>query len=88
MKKMVTVQEVEGEGLIKLLEEYVILLCMNYFYAGKLIGINKDVVLLSDASIVYETGEWSASKWKDAQKVGNELYVQIDKIEAYCKGKP
>jgi hypothetical protein len=38
MKKIVTVTEVQGEGLTALLGEKVILLCMNYSYVGTLTG--------------------------------------------------
>lgn len=86
MKKIVSVVEVEGEGLPGLLGEKVILLCMNYFYAGTLSGVNTDCVLLEDAGIVYETGPFSDAKWKDFQKIGS-LYVRISSIEAFAKGK-
>lgn len=87
MKKVVQTTEVDGEGLEALLDEPVILMCMNYHYVGKLIGINKDFVLLEDAAVCYETGEWSAANWKDAQKIGRPLYVMKDKIEAFARGK-
>jgi hypothetical protein len=85
MKKLVNVTEVEGEGLVALLGEKVILMCMNYNYVGTLVGVNDVDALLDakDAAIVYETGEWSAKEWKDAQKIGKPVYVRIDKIEAY-----
>lgn len=86
MKKIVNVVEVEGEGLVSLLGEKVILFCMNYFYAGTLAGVNTDCVLLEDAGIVYETGSFSDSKWKDFQKIGS-VYVRIQSIEAYARGK-
>lgn len=87
MKRIVTVTEVEGEGLESLLGEPVVLLCMNYIYFGKLIGVNERFCLLEDGGIVYETGEWTLKQWKDAQKVGQPLYVMIDKIEAFARGK-
>lgn len=87
MKKIVNVTEVSGEGLEALLGEKIILFCMNYFYAGKLIGINTDTVLLEDGGIVYETGSFTDSCWKDFQRIGKEIYVRIDKIEAFAKGK-
>jgi hypothetical protein len=86
MKKLVTVTEVEGEGLTALLGEKVILFCMNYFYAGILMGVNSDCVLLDDAGIVYETGPFSDKSWKDFQRIGT-LYVRIASIEAYTRGK-
>jgi hypothetical protein len=81
-----TVTEVEGEGLLSLLGEKVILLCANYFYAGTLAGVNDDCVLLEDGGIVYETGPFSDTKWKDFQKIGS-VYVRIQNIEAFAKGK-
>ena len=86
MKKIATVVEVEGEGLISLLGEKVILFCMNYFYAGTLAGVNSDCVLLEDAGVVYETGQFSDKSWKDFQRIGN-VYVRIPTIEAFAKGK-
>lgn len=81
MKKIV--QEVEGEGLVALLGQNVVLLCLNYIYAGKLIGVNDSCVLLDDPNIVYETGEWAAKAWKDAQPMPAQLYVQTSAIEAF-----
>ena len=80
MKKIV---EVSDEGLEGLLGETVTLLCMNYFYTGKLIGVNSTCVKLEGPSIVYETGEWSSKSWKDAQKLPGDIYVQIAAIEAF-----
>lgn len=89
MKKIVSVAEVSGEGLEGLMGEKVILFCLNYFYAGTLIGVNDTCVLLdaADAGIVYETGQFGDKAWKDYQKIGQPLYVQRDKIEAFCLGK-
>lgn len=88
MKKIMTVTEVDGEGLEALLGEQVILLCANYFYAGVLEGVNADFVKLKEPRLVYETGSWTNATWKDAQPMGTDsLYVRIPFIESYCKGK-
>ena len=87
MKKLIEIQEVEGEGLMSLLGEQVILFCMNYFYAGKLVGVNDTCVLLENGGIVYETGAFSELKWKDFQKVADKLYVKLETIESFAKGK-
>lgn len=87
MKKLVNVQEVEGEGLVALLGERVLLLCGNYFYAGKLEGVNKEDILLSSPSIVYETGDWKANKFQDEQALPSALYVRIASIESYLRIK-
>jgi len=83
MKKIVNVTEVDGEGLEKLLGEIVTLFCMNYIYTGLLRGVNSDCVLLESPSIVYETGAFSTSEWKDAQKLPHDLYVMKAAIESF-----
>ncbi|NBW07839.1 MAG: hypothetical protein EBR82_07410 [Caulobacteraceae bacterium] len=83
MKKIVTVTEVEGEGLVGLLGKRVLLLCANYFYSGVLAGVNTSDVLLEDAGIVYETGPLNAAKFQDEQKFAGPLYVRVASIESY-----
>jgi hypothetical protein len=86
MKKIVT--EVENKGLEKLLGETVTLFCLNYFYNGKLTGVNDTCVLLENPAIIYETGSWDNDSWKDIQKMGiEELYVQKQAIESFGKTK-
>jgi len=87
MKKAVTVkvQEVEGEGLLALLGKRVLLMCLNYFYEGDLVGVNDTCVLLEDAGIVYETGKWSEKSWADRQQLPGPHYVQISAIESFCE---
>ena len=85
MKKIV--QEVAGEGLDKLLGERVTLFCANYIYTGNLTGVNESCVLLTDAAVVYETGPFGDKKWKDAQELPAEWYVQINAIESFGKLK-
>jgi len=88
MKKLVSVTEVEGEGLEALLGERVLLLCANYFYTGKLIGVNASCVCLEDPAIVYETGPWEAKKFQDEQRLHTKiLYVMIGAIEAFGVAK-
>lgn len=83
MKKIVSVTEVEGEGLVKLLGERVTLFCMNYIYTGKLAGVNSTCVLLENAAVVYETGSFGEKSWKDVQKLPHDWYVQLGAIESF-----
>jgi hypothetical protein len=84
MKKIVQCQEVEGEGLEALLGEWVILFCSNYFYSGKLIGVNDKDVLLQCPQIVYETGPLGNKTFKDAQDLpAKEWRVRTLAIESY-----
>lgn len=85
MKKIVSVTEVEGEGLIGLLGEQVMLFCLNYIYTGKLSGVNDTSVLLENPKIVYETGAFNTSALKDAQGLPFQLYVQTSAIESFGK---
>lgn len=83
MKKLVECVNVEGEGLLKLMGERVTLFCVNYFYTGKLIGVNDDCVLLSEPSIIYETGGFDTKTWKDAQRLPGDWYVMKAAIEGF-----
>jgi hypothetical protein len=83
MKQIVTVTEVDGEGLEALLGKNVLLMCMNYFYTGTLVGVNDKFVKIDKCSIVYETGPWSEKGFKDAQLVGDSHYVMINTIESF-----
>ncbi len=87
MKKIVTVSEVEGEGLIGLMGKVVTFFCLNYIYTGTLIGVNDTCVLLEDPSIVYETGSFDTKTWKDAQKLPNSIYISMTCIEAFGEVK-
>jgi hypothetical protein len=84
MKKIAEVTEVNDGGLEKLMGERVTLFCMNYFYTGKLIGVNDKCILLEDAAIVYKTGDFESKDWKlDAQKIPNPIYVMTGAIESF-----
>lgn len=89
MKKLVKVEEVQGEGLVALMGEKVHLFCMNYIYAGKLTGVNDTFVQLEDAHIVYSTGAFDGSKAAKAERVSDIWYVQTASIESFgqIKGK-
>lgn len=83
MKKVVTVTEVDGEGLVALLGKQVVVFCLNYIYSGVLEGVNKEDILLTKASIVYETGELTAKKFTNAQELPGPLYIRTGVIECY-----
>lgn len=85
MKKIVTVTEVDGEGLIALMGKRVLLFCLNYIYTGTLTGVNASCVLLEDAAVVYNTGAYDNKSFEDAQKLNFCLYVQIGAIESFSE---
>lgn len=83
MKKLIQVQEIEGEGLEALMGQNVTLFCQIYIYAGKLVGVNETFVLLENAKVVYETGAFDTKDFKDAQKLPGNWYVQKCAIESF-----
>ena len=80
MKKIV---EVSNQGMETLLGEKVTFFGLNYIYYGKLIGVNEHDIILENAYIVYETGAFSDSKFKDAQKIANEFRLRTAIVESY-----
>lgn len=83
MKKLVQVQEVEGQGLEALLGQKVTFFCLNYIYHGELIGVNVTDVLLKNAFVVYSTGAFDAKGFTDAQKLADEWRLRTSTIESY-----
>ena len=80
MKKIV---EVENEGMMALLGERITVYCINYIYTGVLDGVNKNCILLTRPSIVYDTGPHNEKEWADAQPLTNDLYVMLNAIESF-----
>jgi len=86
MKKLVEVTE--GEGLMALMGQNVLLMCANYFYTGKLVGVNADFVQLENPAIVYETGKWDGNSYADVQRLHAKLwYVKTAAIESFGVSK-
>jgi len=83
MKVKVELAEVEREGLLALIGKNVLFFCVNYFYAGELIGVNDTCVKIKNCYQVMETGAHSDAKFKDAQLLGAEWYLQLSAIESF-----
>lgn len=85
--KIIT-ETTEAEGLESLLGEVITVFCASWIYTGKLVGVNTTCIKLESPSIVYETGAFSDTAWKDAQKLPHKFwYVQTGMIESFgiCK---
>lgn len=88
MKKLVTTTEVEGAGLVALMGERVLLMCANYFYTGRLTGVNDEFVELEDPAIVYETGAWTNKAFQDEQRLhAKTFYIRTSAIESFGVSK-
>ena len=85
MKRIV---ETADGGFEALLGEKIQVWCGVYIYAGTLSGVNEDHIELTDAKIVYETGELSAKKWANAQDlVVSPWRVMKQAIESWGPGR-
>lgn len=83
MKQVKVIEEVE-DGLQACLGENVLLMCVNYFYTGTLVGVNDTCVKLLAPKVVYSTGEWSDDSWADSQPLTVGFwYVQTGAIESW-----
>jgi hypothetical protein len=85
-EKVVTTTEVveEDDAFVQLLGKTVTFLCLNYIYVGKLVGVNKTSVKLENPAIVYETGAWDTSSYKDIQYLPTKtLFLNIATIESF-----
>lgn len=85
MKRIVEMKEGPG-GLESLLGIEVIVMCQNYFYAGKLTGINTDSIELTSPTLVLETG-WGNEKRYEQKLPGTVWYVQMTAIESFGVSK-
>ena len=77
--------EVPNEGLIALLDENILIFCMNYFYYGKLVGVNDTCLKLEKCYQIFETGAFTDKTFKDKQFIAEEWYVQLSSIESFGK---
>ncbi|MFZ1007821.1 MAG: hypothetical protein WAN65_13345 [Candidatus Sulfotelmatobacter sp.] len=78
----------EASAIESLLDEQVLLFCLNYIYTGKLVAVNDTTATLADPSIVYETGSFKDSGYKDAQKLHvSEWNIALSAIESFGKSK-
>ena len=84
MKRIV---ETSDGGFDALLGEKITLFCGIYIYTGKLVGVNKDHLELTDPQLIYETGELTAGSWKDAQPLPTPWRVMLQGIESWGPAK-
>jgi hypothetical protein len=85
MRVLETIKEVENEGWLALIGKKVFIQAGNYFYVGKLVGVNGSLVKLTDASLVFETGNYGDKTWKTAQKLPNDIYINTNWVEAFME---
>lgn len=73
------------EKLDDLIGQTFVFQCSRYIYHGKVKTINAAYIELEKASVVFETGEYSAKEPADRQMVPNNVFVMRQSIEAFYK---
>ena len=56
--------------------------CARYIYHGKVKSVNDTFITLTDAGIVYETGDLDSKSPSDLQELPNDCQVLIQSVEA------
>ena len=72
MKQLKEVIEVPDEGFVSLLNQNVLVMCGNYFYFGKLVGVNETCIKIEKCHQVFETGAFTEKSFKDKQFIAEE----------------
>ncbi len=85
MKRIVETDEKGGFEAV--LGESITILSGVYHYTGILSGVHEDHLELSDPKLIYETGAWTDSDWKDAQPLPSPWRVMRQGIESWGPGK-
>jgi len=74
---------IENEDFNALLGQTITLFCAVYIYTGKLVWVGSTSVKIENPKIVYETGSFSDTSWKDAQSLPNEMYICTAMVESF-----
>lgn len=63
----------------------VILFCSNYFYTGKVVGVDEHTVTIKGARMIFDTGEFkNGPKFKDVEKLySDEWHINTSFIESF-----
>jgi hypothetical protein len=85
MKK--TILETNESNLEFYLGKKIVIYCCRYIYAGTLINIDDFSIKLTDAGIVYETGEHNAKNWERFEPIKKDHCVALQSIESFGEFK-
>lgn len=56
--------------------------CTNYIYSGQIDSIYADMVVLSNAEIVFETGPLNEKGWRNSEKLPTLVCITKQSIES------
>lgn len=81
MRKVI--EETDEQPFDALMNCRVMVRCMNWIYAGKLVAVNDVCLFLDDASIVYDTGSEKTHGYETEEKLPCQLGVMFSAIESF-----
>jgi hypothetical protein len=73
------------EALSRLTGEYVWVWCVNYVYAGQIVDVSATDVLLHDATIVLESGDFKDKHFKEFENIPVPVHVRTSSIESFSQ---
>lgn len=80
VKEIHSMEELEGETYL--------FQCARYIYHGRVEAVNSEYIELSDAGVVFETGDYSNSNPENRQKLPNgKIFVLRQAVESFWKPK-
>jgi len=84
MKKLAKIVEVEGDHLASALGQKVLIFGVRYNYSGVMVEVNDKFLKLTEAVIVFDTGDFAAKDWAVSETPkSSEIYVNIAAIESW-----
>ena len=84
MKKLAKIVEVEGDHLVAAMGQKVLIFGVRYNYSGVMTEVNDKFLKLTEAVIVFDTGDFAAKNWAAAETPkSSEIYVNIAAIESW-----
>lgn len=88
IKDQLTDEEVEEvNNLEDLVGKKYAFQCARYIYFGKVKTISATYIELTDASVVYETGELKAKDASNKQELPSNLFIMRNAIENFYRPK-
>jgi len=82
MKKLVEIDSLNA--LETLMGQSITVFCANYFYTGLLTAVDNQAITIDDPKIIYETGDFNDSAWKNAETLPQkQWHIMINAIESF-----
>ena len=65
----------------------VTLFCRDWIYAGKVIAVHDNYVVLDPCWMIFDYGQWSNTEWKTYERIPTAWCVQKSVVESWGVGK-